>query len=186
MRNFENAVTKLGGTVVMGSKTKDTLRLGKDGKDVWVQVTAEFTGKHSLVIVQRGAMKQDVVANAAVFSNDIRATGHAAVYGIYFDTGKSEVKPESDPALVEIAKLLTADAALQVNIVGHTDSVGSVESNMALSQARADAVLRALTGKHGIAVSRVKAYGVGPLAPVASNDTDEGKSKNRRVELVKR
>jgi flagellar motor protein MotB len=186
LRNFENAAAKLGGKVLAQSKTKETIRLTKDGREFWVEVGAEFTGKHGLTIVERGAMKQDIVANAEVFSNDIRSTGHAAVYGIYFDTGKSEIKPESEAALTEIAKLLTGDAALQVNVVGHTDSVGSVESNMTLSQTRADAVVKAMTGKHGIAASRLKAYGVGPLAPVASNDTDEGKAKNRRVELVKR
>jgi outer membrane protein OmpA-like peptidoglycan-associated protein len=186
LRNFENAATKLGGTVVWSREARETLRLTKDGKEFWVEVTADFTSGHTLLIVERGAMKQDVVANAEVFSNDIRATGHAAVYGIYFDTGKSEIKPESEAALTEIAKLLTTDAGLLVNVVGHTDNVGSVESNMTLSQARADAVVKALTGKHGVAAQRLKAYGVGPLAPVASNDTDEGKAKNRRVELVKR
>jgi flagellar motor protein MotB len=186
LRNFENAATKLGGTVVFSREARETMRLTKDGKEFWVEVTADFTAGHTLLIVERGAMKQDVVANAEVFSNDIQATGHAAVYGIYFDTGKSEVKPESDAALAEIAKLLAADAKLLVNVVGHTDNVGTVESNMALSQARADAVVKALTARHGVGAQRLKPYGVGPLAPVASNDTDEGKAKNRRVELVKR
>ena len=71
-------------------------------------------------------MAQDIVANADVFSNDIRTTGHAAIYGIYFDTGKSVVKPESDAALVEIGKLLKADAGLKVYVVGHTDNVGGM------------------------------------------------------------
>ena len=95
------------------------------------------------------------------------------------------IKPESEKALQEIAKLVKGDAALKLFVVGHTDSVGNIDSNMKLSQDRANAVVQALTGKYGIAGARLKAYGVGPLAPVASNDTDEGKSKNRRVELVK-
>jgi outer membrane protein OmpA-like peptidoglycan-associated protein len=130
-------------------------------------------------------MNQDIEANANVFSNDIRATGHAAVYGIFFDTGKTELKPESEQAIAEIGKLLQADANLKVYVVGHTDNVGTLEGNMKLSQGRADAVVQALVGKHGIAAARLKAGGVGPLAPVASNDAEEGRAKNRRVELVK-
>jgi OOP family OmpA-OmpF porin len=185
LRNYENAITKLGGTVITSDKGKESLRLVKDGKEVWVEVWAEFTGKHGLVIVEKDAMKQDVVANADAFSKDIRSTGHAAVYGIYFDTGKSVVKPESDAALGEIAKLLKADAGLKVHVVGHTDNVGSMDSNMKLSQARAEAVVKVLTGKYGMAAARLKSYGVASLAPVASNDAEEGRAKNRRVELVK-
>jgi OmpA-OmpF porin, OOP family len=184
LRNFENAVKKLGGNVVYSDKGKECLRLLKDGKEIWVEVWAEFTGKHGLRIIEKEAMNQDIVANADAFSNDIKATGHASVYGIYFDTGKSEIKPESDAALAEIAKLLKRDAGLKVNVVGHTDNVGGINSNMELSQARADAVVKALTSRHGIEAKRLRAYGVGPLAPVASNKTEDGKAKNRRVELV--
>jgi OOP family OmpA-OmpF porin len=105
------------------------------------------------------------------------------VYGIYFDTGKSVMKPESNPALEEITKLLKHSGSLTLFVVGHTDNVGNLESNLNLSADRADAVVKALTGK-GIAASRLKAAGVGPYCPVASNRTDDGKAKNRRVELV--
>jgi outer membrane protein OmpA-like peptidoglycan-associated protein len=125
------------------------------------------------------------VADAAALGNDIGATGHAAVYGINFDTGKSTIKPESAQALGEIAKLLTADPSLKVFVVGHTDNVGGVDSNLKLSQDRAEAVLQALVRDHGIASARLRASGCGPFAPVASNDSEEGRAKNRRVELVK-
>ena len=130
-------------------------------------------------------MAQDIVGNADVFSNDIRTTGHAAVYGILFDTGKSEIKPESALAVGEVAKLLKADPGLKVFVVGHTDTVGSVDANLKLSQGRAEAVLQALVRTHGIAAARLKSFGNGPFAPVASNDSEEGRAKNRRVELVK-
>lgn len=185
LRNFENAVKKLGGIVIFADRSTQTMKLAKDGKEFWVDLWAEFTGKYGMTIVEKAAMQQDIVASADVFSNDIRTTGHAAVYGIYFDTGKSVVKPESDAALVEIAKLLKADAGLKVYVVGHTDNAGSMDSNMKLSQTRAEAVMNALTGKYGIAAARLKSYGVSSLAPVASNDTEDGKAKNRRVELVK-
>jgi outer membrane protein OmpA-like peptidoglycan-associated protein len=129
-------------------------------------------------------MRQDVVADAAAFATGLKDTGHVAVYGIYFDTGKSDVKPESDPALKEIAKLLAQDPKLKLYVVGHTDSVGPFEANMKLSQARAEAVAKVLTAKFGVAASRLRAVGAGPTSPVASNATEDGRARNRRVELV--
>jgi OmpA-OmpF porin, OOP family len=185
LRNFENAVLKLGGSVVASDKSRETLKLTKEGKEIWVDVRTEFTGKYFLTIVQKEAMAQDVIANAEIFSNDIRTTGHAAVYGIYFDTGKSSIKPESAQAIGEIAKLLKADPGLKIYVVGHTDNVGQVDSNVKLSQDRAEAVVQALVRTHSIAPARLRAYGCGLFAPVASNDTEEGRAKNRRVELVR-
>jgi outer membrane protein OmpA-like peptidoglycan-associated protein len=126
-----------------------------------------------------------ITVDAAALSSDIAATGHTAVYGIYFDTAKAEVKPESDAALKEIAKLLQQTPTLKLFVVGHTDSVGALASNMDLSKRRADAVVAALTAKYGVAAARLAAQGCGPLAPVGSNDTEDGRAKNRRVELVK-
>jgi len=185
IRNFENAVQKEGGSVVFGDKGKETLKLTKEGKEFWVEVWAEFTGKYGLTIVQKDAMAQDVTANAEVFSNDIRTTGHAAVYGILFDTGKSTIKPESAQAIGEIAKLLATDPGLKLYVVGHTDNVGGIDSNIKLSQDRAEAVLQSLVREHGIAAARLRAYGCGQFAPVAPNDTETDRAKNRRVELVK-
>ena len=185
VRNYENALKKIGGTIAaIDPERWVNGRVMVDGRQIWVQAE-KGNGKIWLHIIEKEAMKQDIVANADVFSKDIRSTGHAAVYGIYFDTGKSVVKPESDAALDEIAKLLAADAELKVYVVGHTDNVGSMDSNMKLSQARAEAVVNALVGKYGIATARLKSYGVASLTPVASNDTEEGRAKNRRVELVK-
>jgi outer membrane protein OmpA-like peptidoglycan-associated protein len=138
-------------------------------------------------IVEMKAMDSGLVAvNAEMLAGGIRSEGHVSVYGIYFDTGKSEIKPESQAALEEIAKMLRQEPSLQVRIVGHTDNVGGFEMNMELSRARAAAVVAALAGEHGVEASRLEAYGVGPLAPVATNTTEEGKSKNRRVEIVER
>jgi len=185
LRNFQNAVTKLGGKLVAETKGKETLLLTRDGKEIWVEVAAEFTGKYWLTILQKEGMAQDIVADAAAMGNDLKTAGHIALYGIYFDTSKSEVKPESKPALEEIAKLLKQDPGLKLKVVGHTDGTGSQENNMKLSQTRGEAVVKALVTQHSIAASRLKGYGVGPLAPVASNDTEDGRAKNRRVELVK-
>ena len=130
-------------------------------------------------------MKQDVAADASSLASSIRETGKASVYGIYFDSGKWDIKPESEPALQEIAKMLKADMGLKVYVVGHTDNVGTVESNLKLSQDRGEAVLQALVRDHGIAAARLRSYGCGLFAPVASNDAEAGRARNRRVELVK-
>ncbi len=184
-RNFENAILKQGGTLVgTATNKKQIYKMNKDGKEIWVEVWADFTGKYGFTIIQKEAMAQDIVADAKVFSNDIRTTGHATVYGIYFDTGKANIKPESAKAIAEIVKLLKSDPGLKIHVVGHTDNIGSVESNLKLSQSRADSVVQELRN-NGISPSRLKAFGCGQFAPVMSNDNEEGRSKNRRVELVK-
>ena len=185
VRNYENAIGKVGGTVVYSDPQRwVNAKIVKDGREAWAQAE-KGNGKIWLRIVEKKAMAQHVEADAAVFGNDIKTTGHVAVYGIFFDTGKAEVKPESKPALEEIAKLLAQNPVFKLKVVGHTDMVGSLDANLKLSQARAEAVVQALVALHGVAPARLKGYGVGPLSPVATNDTDEGRAKNRRVELVK-
>jgi outer membrane protein OmpA-like peptidoglycan-associated protein len=186
IRNFENAMKRIGGTIVYSEKSRSTMKLEKDGKELWVHVTAEFTGKYGFNIVEKQAMAQDVVADAAAFAADLGATGHAAVYGIHFDTGKAEIRPESANAIAEIAKLLARDPGLSLYVVGHTDMVGGADSNLKLSRDRADAVVRELVRAHAVAPARLTPFGAGPYAPVESNRTEEGRAKNRRVELVAR
>jgi OOP family OmpA-OmpF porin len=156
----------------------------KDGKETWIHVKADGPGDYWLFIVEREAMKQDVTMDAAAMAGGLGENGRVALYGILFETGKADLKPESEPVLVEIAKLLTANATLKLYVVGHTDMVGDAAMNLKLSQARAEAVVAALVTKKGIAASRLIAHGSGPYAPVASNKTEEGRAKNRRVELV--
>ena len=186
LRNYENAAVKIGGTVLKSDWDGSSfLKVVRDGKEIWAHIDAYITTEFKLTVVEKKSMAQDIVASAEAFAGGIKATGHAAVYGIYFDTGKWAIKPESDGALAEIAKLLKGDPSLRLNVVGHTDNVGAIEANMKLSQARAESVVQALAGKYGIASVRLRPFGVGPLSPVASNDTEEGNGKNRRVELVK-
>ncbi len=185
LRNVENAVKQIGGTVVATDSSKETLKLTKDGKELWIEVWADHTGQYILTIVERAAMVQELVANADAFADSLKTTGHIAVEGIYFETGKSELKPESTAAIAEVAKLLKGDAGLKLYVVGHTDNAGVLEGNMKLSQSRAQSVVQALVKSHGIEAARIKAYGSGPYTPVASNDAEEGRAKNRRVELVK-
>ncbi len=185
LRNFENAAVKIGAKVLPARKSRATFRLVQGGRDLWIDVWAEFTGKYGYFIVEKQAMAQDIIADAAALANDLKTTGHVTVEGILFDTAKATIKPESAKAIGEVAKLLAADPALKVYVVGHTDAVGQLDANMKLSQDRAEAVVQTLIKTHGIAAARLKSFGNGPYAPVASNDNEAGRARNRRVELVK-
>lgn len=187
-RNYSNAAIKIGGKVISefdyGGTYYTIIKIVKDGKETMAQVQSDGE-VYILNIIEKEAMNQDVVADATSMSNSINQTGKVAVYGIYFDTGKSVLKPESQPALIEIGRLMKADPSLKLYVVGHTDNVGAYDSNMKLSMDRATAVVNALVTQQSVAAAKLKACGDGPTAPVASNDTEEGKAKNRRVELVK-
>ena len=185
VKNYENAIQKAGGTI-LGSVPNWWVngKIVKDGRETWAQVE-RGNGKIWLRIVEKKAMEQYIEADAAALGKDIRATGHVPVYGILFDTGKSTLKPESAQAIAEVAKLLKADATLKIFVVGHTDNVGDIDGNIKLSKDRGEAVLQALVRDHGIEAGRLRSYGCGQFAPVASNDSEEGRAKNRRVELVK-
>lgn len=127
---------------------------------------------------------EDKMVDAAQMAKGLGDEGHVAIYGIYFDVDSATLKPESEPALQEIAKLLGEQPSLRLIVVGHTDNQGKLGYNMDLSKRRARAVVQALTAKHGIASGRLSSAGVGYLAPVASNAAEEGRALNRRVELI--
>jgi OmpA-OmpF porin, OOP family len=187
LRNYQNAARAVGGQVMFSSEDNTTLNISKDGKEAWiaVQTSNAPSGMFILMnIIEKEGMKQDVTMNADAMMQGLSETGMVAVYGIYFDTAKSDIKPESEPALAEIAKLLSAHPELRVYIVGHTDMVGEPTANVKLAQARAQSVVTALSTKNGIPPSRMISFGAGPYAPVATNRTEEGRAKNRRVELV--
>lgn len=184
LRNVENAIKQVGGKTVYTSDQRVTLTLANQDKELWVEGWADHTGKYILTIVEKAAMEQQMIASADAFAAGLRATGHITVDGIFFDSGKTNLKPESQKSIDEIVKLLKADAALKVFVVGHTDNVGGNDANLKLSQERAQAVVQALA-KGGVDAARLKPFGNGPFAPVASNDQESGRAKNRRVELVK-
>lgn len=127
-----------------------------------------------------------VFIDAGAMSGDLAAQGRVALYGIQFDFDSDVVRADSDATLAEIATLLASEPALKLFVVGHTDITGGYEYNLDLSRRRALAVVRRLGARYGIAAERLTAAGVGPLAPVSTNDTEEGRSQNRRVELVRR
>lgn len=164
-----------------------------DGSPVHVAVLVTaplrgYLGGISLQIVEGKPMETGKVVatlNAGDMARSIAAQGKVAVYGVYFDTDKTAVKPQSKESLAEMAKLLQQDGSLKVHIVGHTDNQGSTAHNMDLSQKRAESVVKLLATDYKVDAKRLSAKGVGSYAPVASNDAEPGREKNRRVELVK-
>jgi OOP family OmpA-OmpF porin len=171
-------------------------RSGASG-EAWISVYVATSGfdmhketfGHAIVLVdlvESAAMEAKMVTvDASTMAKDITAKGHVALYGILFDTDKTDIKPESAATIGEIAKFLAQHPTMKLYVVGHTDNVGGYDYNLGLSQRRAAAVVQELTGKHGVQTVRLKPAGTGPLAPVAPNETEDGRAKNRRVELVK-
>ena len=137
-----------------------------------------------VVVTPQQMEKKMTFVNADDMKQALHDSGKVALYGLYFDTDKDVVKAESQPTLEEIAKLLKSEPSLRLHVVGHTDNQGKVDYNIDLSRRRAASVVRELTTKMGIAASRLDSFGCGLYSPVAPNTTDEGREKNRRVELV--
>jgi OOP family OmpA-OmpF porin len=135
--------------------------------------------------VRAGTMeKKMTVVNAEKIQSNIRAEGRIAFYGIFFDFDKAELKPDSEAQLAEMALFLKTHADTRVYVTGHTDNKGTLDYNLSLSDRRAKAVVTRLSSRYGISIDRLVPRGLGQLAPLASNDTEEGRAKNRRVEMV--
>lgn len=156
-----------------GRETYASVLVSQNNQQIYAQLT----------IAELGAMENKMVS-AAEMAKGLGDKGHIALYGIYFDTDKATMKPESRPTLEQIAQLLAGQPQLSVFIVGHTDNQGSYDYNLDLSRRRAEAVAAELARSYRIAPARLRTAGVGLLAPVGSNATDAGRALNRRVELV--
>lgn len=138
-----------------------------------------------VVVVAPDVMEQKMTfVNADEMKKQISETGKVALYGIYFDTDKDVLKPESQSTIAEIIGFLKSDPSMRIHVVGHTDNQGAIDHNLDLSKRRAASVVHALTSQ-GIAAGRLDSFGCGVYAPVASNDNEEGRAKNRRVELTR-
>ena len=179
-RNFETAL-RAGGFHIVYESSPEYISANK-GK-TWVVIDNRGDYYYQTIVTEQ-AMNQEVSADASSLQDELNKSGHVAVYGILFDTGKATIQPSSESALNEIQKLLTQNADLKLRIEGHTDNVGTAAANQALSEKRAQAVRDWLVG-HSIAADRLTAKGFGATKPIADNSTDDGRAKNRRVELVK-
>lgn len=202
MRNFQNAARAAGGTVVAEypgwctAALDDTLHHGnactffgttlkftRGGKETWAFIESDDDGSvYEMWIVEREAMKQDITVNH--LKEGLDKAGYVTLY-INFETASALIRPDSMPQLEQVAQLMKTSAGLKLEVGGHTDNVGTAESNLRLSEARAKSVTAALV-KMGVGAERLMAKGYGQSAPVADNRTEEGRAKNRRVELTKK
>lgn len=206
MRNFQNAAKQNGG-IILGeypgwcegfyeygdinggaipfgngcTNWGTTIKLAKDNKEVWVYVQLNDDG-YAMVIAEKEVMKQDIQANEMF--DALNKEGFIALY-INFETGKADIKPESQTIIDQIVQMLKDNPDLKISIEGHTDNVGTAQSNQTLSENRAKAVMNAIIAK-GLDKSRLSSKGWGQTKPTADNKTEEGKAKNRRVEIVKK
>ncbi len=187
-RNFINASAPAGGKVLFDTKDPGnrivTIRMEKGGRETWVSIEAggDESESYLLTIVEKGGMVQEITAGDIY--DALAKQGRIALY-ILFDTGKATIRPESQATVKQVIEMMKAHPELKVSVEGHTDNVGSAASNRALSQQRAQSVAAAITAQ-GVAPARLTAAGFGQDKPVADNGTEDGRAKNRRVELVRR
>jgi len=194
MRNYSNAVKSMGGTVIYEGMPQNAecadnnglnMVVGKavrDGNEMWVEVETLGGDDYYLTIIIKELMKQDVTASSMFEA--LNRDGHIALY-INFDTGKSVIRDESKPIIEQIVQMMKSNPDLKVGVEGHTDNVGTPASNKTLSEARAKSVVSAIVGQ-GVSADRLSPAGYGQDKPIADNNTEEGRAKNRRVELVKK
>lgn len=191
-RNFVTAIKNQGGTVLFDGATdvyEDTrqgvtiltAKVGRQGRELWLEIWPG-EDEYTITLVEKELMRQDVTATNMLEA--INTNGYIAL-DIHFETGKAVIQPESRPILEQITTLLKQNASLKLSIEGHTDNVGDAKSNKTLSEDRAKAVMAAIVSA-GVKAERLSATGFGAERPVADNRTEEGRAKNRRVELVKK
>jgi len=192
IKNYENAVLKNGGSLeykntnFLDADVEATFHLVSNNKECWIKIsdfggTANAVERYALSILEMETMTQEI--DASEMMKALNKEGFIALY-INFETGKADIKPESQSIVNEIVKMLKQNSDIKISIEGHTDNVGSNNSNQVLSENRAAAVMKAIIAK-GIAKSRLSSKGWGASKPIADNRTEEGRAKNRRVEIVK-
>jgi len=179
-RNFQTAIKNAGFTIDY-TMSPDQIVAHKGSTWVFIDSRGDY---YYQTIVTEKEMKQEVTADASSLSDDINKSGHVAVYGIRFETGKAAILPDSESVLGEIVKLLQQNPDLKLRVEGHTDNQGNAAANQSLSEKRAQAVVAWLTAQ-GVEAGRLTAKGLGQTKPVEDNSTEDGRAKNRRVELVK-
>jgi outer membrane protein OmpA-like peptidoglycan-associated protein len=183
VKNYENSLAKYSVKRIYLASQYATLSCKSGSKTIWIGIEgpSDDPESYTLTIVEIEEMKQEIQASAIL--DALNTDGHIALY-INFATGKSDIKPESQIIINQIAEMLSQNPTLKVSIEGHTDNVGNATSNQTLSVSRANSVVLSIIAK-GIDKSRLTAKGWGQTKPIADNANEEGKALNRRVEIVK-
>ena len=182
-RNYQNAAKTLKAKILVDRERYTGMQIDKSGGQIYIGLELFNDGRSiDLTIVEQKAMEQEITAND--MWQALQKDGFMALY-INFDTNKSTIKKESADIIDQIVELMKNQPNLKLSIEGHTDSQGTPQSNKTLSLNRAKAVIKAVS-EGGINTSRMSAVGWGQEKPVADNRTEEGRAKNRRVEIVKK
>jgi OOP family OmpA-OmpF porin len=171
---YRDALTKGGWVIVQEGSSVIRAHYAQRGRNIWAMVSPNVPGVYTINVADAGSV--DLGATLA-------KACHVALYGVLFDFNKSTLQPSSDATLQLAANMMAADKALTLEVQGHTDNVGNDGYNQTLSEARARAVVTWLA-QHGLAADRLTAKGYGKTKPVADNGSDEGRAKNRRVEIA--
>jgi len=182
-RNYQNAAKALKAKILVDRERYTGIQIDKSGGRIYISLELFNDGRNiDLAIVEQKAMEQEITAND--MWQALQKDGFMSLY-INFDTNKATIKPESAGIIDQIVALMKSQPDLKLAIEGHTDSQGAPESNKTLSLNRAKAVIKQVS-EGGISASRMSAVGWGQEKPVADNRTEEGRAKNRRVEIVKK
>lgn len=184
-KNYQGAVEKIGGKLLY-SGSGAYFYFEKSDKKYWMEVNSDGSGDYQVTYIREEKMNRYVTWTAKEIQKAMAEDGQISFYGILFDTDQVTIKTESEEILGQIANYLKSNPGIKVYLVGHTDNTGSAEHNLHLSKQRAEAVTQYLIQKHQVPDSQIKPEGVGELSPVASNLSEEGKAKNRRVVMVLR
>ncbi|HLO94908.1 MAG TPA: OmpA family protein [Burkholderiaceae bacterium] len=186
-REYAEVAKRQGGKLINqadGSSGPFVYRFARaDGGADWLVLKDNFDGYYTLVVVEEAQRENTVSITAQDMANALKSEGDVALY-IEFETAKAEILPAGQGVVKEIVSLLRNDPQLKVSIEGHTDNTGNAAENQRLSQARAEAVMKAVIAQ-GIDAKRLKSAGHGAVYPIADNRKEAGRTKNRRVELVK-
>lgn len=185
--NYKNAAAEKGGQVAFEAANEIVLTMPRDdGGMTWLRVNVNAgLGQQYLRIVDEKPFKQSMVFGPAQLKEALDRDGKVALYGIHFDLDKATLKPDSVKQLQHVVTLMQNYPKLKLEVQGHTDNQGKADYNVKLSQKRAETVNQYLQ-LFGISSERLQPKGYGQTKPVATNATDEGRAKNRRVELVKK
>ena len=178
LRNIEGALKRAGFTIDYENSPE---QLTAHKGNVWYGLDNRGSYYDQTIVIEK-AMEQEVTASDLI--DQLNKSGHVAVYGIHFATGSATIQADSEAILQQIVALMQQNPTLKLRVEGHTDNQGAAAANQTLSQKRAQAVVAWLTS-HGVPAPRLTAQGFGASKPVADNATEDGRSKNRRVELVK-
>lgn len=182
VKNYANAIIKIGGKKIYEDEGLGCYELNKNGKLYKIKVSCTNNSDILLNVLEMEAMKQEISANEMLEA--LNKDGFISL-NILFETGKSAIQSESLPIVDQIYELLKSDPSLKISIEGHTDNVGDAAANKKLSTDRSKSVMDALVTK-GIENPRLSNTGWGQEKPVADNRTEDGKARNRRVEIVKK